>query len=45
MTQTERMAAALELLEDCDIVQEFNTEIWLRVDKETYNAIFEEIEE
>lgn len=42
MTELERMGAALELLEDCDIIQEFDTEIWVRIDKETYNELFKE---
>ena len=42
MTELERMSAALELLEDCDIVQEFETELWVRVDKETFQEIFKE---
>ena len=42
MTELERMTAALELLEDCEIIQEFDTEIWIRIDKDAYNAILKE---
>lgn len=42
MTEQERAAAALELLEDCDIIQEFDTEIWVRFDKDAFNEIFQE---
>jgi len=44
MTDQEKIEAAIDLLENAEIVQEFTESIWITVDRALWTELFEESE-
>jgi len=42
MTDMEKIELAFDLLESADLIQEFDDSVWIKVDKELWNAFIEE---
>jgi hypothetical protein len=42
MTDMEKIELAFDLLESADLIQEFDDSVWIKVDKELWNAFTKE---
>jgi len=45
MTDQEKIEAAIDLLENAEILQEFTESIWIKVDRGLWKDLFEESED
>lgn len=45
MNEQEMKELALEMLEDCEIIQEFEDSLWVKIDKADFNTLMDITEE